>query len=420
VQRIIRNSLGSVDECLDSPYRIKYTGQGSGNRCVKARAFGSSSSYQNVMGQLPSSDYGKENNRPKAYMVWMLFDKEMKMVKTGRSSGATQIPEGAGQVKSMAENNIVMDQGGFLTAYTVSQSPSSVYIDNFQLTQTTGQVMEMNDYYPFGMINNGLSNPGTTSPLNYYKYNGKELQNELNLAWLDYGARFYDPQIGRWHSIDPMAEKYQAMSPYGYVANNPLKFIDEDGRDIVVPKADREQVVKYINSRAAGTFSINSTGHLYVVSSKGSAGFSTYFRDRLVEAIKNPNKINIFIGQVFTDSKTGFGKDVDKDAGGGVTKTKKKNYSKSDEIIKTEKIADVTISGHSNNNLQDTNGQPLRDEPADILMHELLGHAIPFTVKPDTGNAIDDENKARVQLGPNQNQLRKKKSIEDHPEMNTK
>ncbi|MDL2320539.1 RHS repeat-associated core domain-containing protein [Alistipes sp. OttesenSCG-928-B03] len=64
---------------------------------------------------------------------------------------------------------------------------------------------------------------------NRYLYNGKETQESFGVNYLDYGARMYDSRIGRWHSIDPLAERYLAYSPYAYCGNNPVILADSDG-----------------------------------------------------------------------------------------------------------------------------------------------------------------------------------------------
>ena len=61
---------------------------------------------------------------------------------------------------------------------------------------------------------------------NKYLYNSKEFNDEFGLDWYHYGARFYDPQLGRWHVIDPVD---QFHSPYNYCANNPVMLVDPDG-----------------------------------------------------------------------------------------------------------------------------------------------------------------------------------------------
>ncbi|QIK56192.1 hypothetical protein G7051_03100 [Dysgonomonas sp. HDW5B] len=64
-----------------------------------------------------------------------------------------------------------------------------------------------------------------------FKYNGKELDRSHELNQYDYSARFYDPGYNRFTTMDPHSENYYSWSPYVYVGNNPMKYIDPDGKD---------------------------------------------------------------------------------------------------------------------------------------------------------------------------------------------
>jgi RHS repeat-associated protein len=95
------------------------------------------------------------------------------------------------------------------------------------------EVMQVTDYYPFGLVMNQENYFASGVLFNKYLYNNKEWQDDElagnSLGWYDYGARLYDPELGRWHTIDPLAENYSSTSPYAYVLNSPVNAIDPNG-----------------------------------------------------------------------------------------------------------------------------------------------------------------------------------------------
>jgi len=95
------------------------------------------------------------------------------------------------------------------------------------ITDNSGNVVERNDYYPFGGKHANSSYAQLTT--NKQKFNGKELQTTGNTGFLDYGWRFYDPAIARWHVPDPLAENTYSLTPYKYAQNNPIRIFDVAG-----------------------------------------------------------------------------------------------------------------------------------------------------------------------------------------------
>lgn len=96
----------------------------------------------------------------------------------------------------------------------------------------TGEVLNANEYYVFG-----ASMPGRNFTNERYRYgfNGMEKDDEVKGEGnsYDFGARIYDPRIGRWLSVDALDDKYPSLSPYNFVANNPLLFVDVDGNKFI-------------------------------------------------------------------------------------------------------------------------------------------------------------------------------------------
>ncbi|MGV7106198.1 DUF6443 domain-containing protein [Flavobacterium sp. U410] len=112
------------------------------------------------------------------------------------------------------------------------------------------EIMEENNYYPFGLKHQGYNSDMVLS--SNYKYNSKEFQDELGLNVYAYGWRDYDPAIGRFNKMDRFSEKYYPLTPYGYAGNNPIIFNDIQGDSIGVGKDLFERFRTEVQNRRNG------------------------------------------------------------------------------------------------------------------------------------------------------------------------
>ena len=171
---------------------------------------------------------------PKAYLFYILFNSSY--VYSGQF-GYAAINSTALVGHQQLYLDITVPTGGYLYTYVINESnvsaAASVYFDDFTIVHTrntpTLQVLQTNDYYPFGLQIAASSYQKQTALDNDLLYNGKELQDEHNLGWMDYGARMYMSDIGRWGVADPLTEEMRRWSSYTYAYDNPLRFIDPDG-----------------------------------------------------------------------------------------------------------------------------------------------------------------------------------------------
>ncbi|WP_214225834.1 DUF6443 domain-containing protein [Pedobacter sp. B4-66] len=154
---------------------------------------------------------------------------KLRKVVTGTSSlnndyiSGIQYETGVLKFMSTSEGRVVRNSAtSYSYEYTLTDHLGNgrVYFD---INGTVARKIQEVDYYAYGLdIQRSLI--GTE---NKYQYNGKEKQDQEKL--LDYGARFYDPVIGRWSVIDPLAEQDRSWSLYNYARNNAIRFIDPDG-----------------------------------------------------------------------------------------------------------------------------------------------------------------------------------------------
>ena len=186
-------------------------------------------------------------------------------------------------------------------------------------TVSQSEIIEESNYYPFGLkhkgYNSNISSNGN-SVAQRFKFGGKEYDESLGLNTYDFGARNYNPDLGRWMNLDPLSEQYYDLSSYAYVANSPLVFTDPDGQEIVFGfQKDKdgsrkgEQAVKdNINSGLGGgdfaqidkngNLSINITDKQRANLTKGQKAFLGVLEEGINATDADGNSVDVNIAVV--------------------------------------------------------------------------------------------------------------------------
>jgi RHS repeat-associated protein len=170
---------------------------------------------------------------PKGWLNVLVFDKDYNLVDLAYQQLDAAYSQDIGSAIKAAHmpmtRTVTIKEAGYVYIYLSNEGAvqQDIYFDDLTITHTKGKIVQTDDYYAFGFTFNSYRRENGLS--NMYQYNGKEKQDELDLGWMDYGARMYMPEIGRWGVVDPLAEISRRWSPYTYVMNNPIRFIDPDG-----------------------------------------------------------------------------------------------------------------------------------------------------------------------------------------------
>ena len=153
------------------------------------------------------------------------------------------------------------------------------------------EITDANDYYPFGMNHLKTGNAFFGGSYKDYKYNGKELQET---GMYDYGARFYMPDIGRWGVVDPLAEMNRAWSPFRYGFNNPIRFIDPDGRNEDIWELNSDTGALNMveeNDRPDELYIVNKSGERKVDAGGNEVKFTMERDEQIEERIKDSGTV---------------------------------------------------------------------------------------------------------------------------------
>jgi RHS repeat-associated protein len=164
-------------------------------------------------------------------------------------------------------------EAGYAFLFVSNENPTlvNVYFDDVTFTHTPTQVIQYNEFYPYGLQTAQSWTRENVKGNNYLYNSGSELNTTTNNYEMFF--REYDPALGRMNAVDPMASKYASLTPYNYAFSNPVAFNDPSGADPLEYRYQREEEIQRRKAMSRGRIMVNNNlNHIY----RGGSMFSMF------------------------------------------------------------------------------------------------------------------------------------------------
>ncbi len=250
------------------------------------------------VGTVSGGAYGRDTQTaPMAFATILFFDKDYNLVDAAWDRVTTTGAQTSPSVKQPPHDLVSVTKkapaAGYAFVFLSNEHPFyvDIYFDDVTVSVTPSMVVGVEDYYPFGLNFELHSRENCISQ--DYLISGKERQDELDIAWDDFGWRMYQSEIGRWNRVDDKADKYYSQSPFNFVANNPIVFVDRKGQDIIVigdggySKSVANAFVEYVKTpEGARVFEkLRSADNIRVVIHMGKKGDNVLYESEVNDGI---------------------------------------------------------------------------------------------------------------------------------------
>ena len=367
----------------------------------------------------------QKKESPEAYLMYALYDKDSNRYEVGKRV----LTRNAANQHEELEEKLAIKKNGYIETFVVNETSQDVWFDNFKVLSQGSILVQETHYDPWGLELKGIGYEYAGVKRNKYLYNGKELIEDNGLHYYDYGARMYDPVIGRWGVVDPKVDKYAPVSPYNYALNNPILFIDPDGEEVKpTNEAAYKAILNTLTAEDAVYVQLDKNGMIDrgVINQRQSKSGNF----QALQTLVNDNRITeVTVASKFNYKDENGKMQVGKSGvsyvnelemmfemyGGAFTKDQLKEMGFKDEVSRDGMVGITLLPGEDspNGNVIVIIGEGQTDkDAAQIAAHETYGHAYFYIIGKDPNHG-QDRNRDNQEL-ENQIKERQKEAIKNY------